>query len=121
MRATGDYRPGCSHALRPCACLHEYDFKVLAGVLTLLVMDRLDFRTGFNCRILLAALVLCFSTALAVAQNRSRSLDDYFGEASQLEKQQDFAGAEKVYRAAAQDYPNQRRFRRGSASSAKPS
>jgi tetratricopeptide (TPR) repeat protein len=68
---------------------------------------RLDSGSRATYRSLIAALILCFSTGSAIAQNRSRSLDDYFNEASRLEKQQDFAGAEKVYQAAAQDYPNQ--------------
>src|ERR1700745_2267710 len=59
---------------------------------------------------LLAALFLCFTRPAAIAQTGQTSppaLDAYFTQAAQLEKQQDFAGAEKLYRAAARDYPNQ--------------
>ncbi|HKS97674.1 MAG TPA: tetratricopeptide repeat protein, partial [Terriglobia bacterium] len=35
------------------------------------------------------------------------SLDEYFNHARELEKKEDYAGAEKVYLEAAKDYPNQ--------------
>src|SRR5438552_16727788 len=40
-----------------------------------------------------------------LAQNQSP--EDYFLQASEAEKRQDFAGAEKIYLEAARNYPNQ--------------
>ncbi len=43
----------------------------------------------------------------ALAQSTSQSLDDYFRQARELEKKEDYASAEGIYQQAAKDYPNQ--------------
>lgn len=61
---------------------------------------------GFRRALLLSTpLFLCCSAALSQA-NRP-SLDDYFRHARELEKREDYAGAERVYQEAARNYPNQ--------------
>jgi len=49
--------------------------------------------------------VLCGRPVLGQAV--PASLDDYFSQARELEKKEDYAGAEKVYLEAAKNYPNQ--------------
>ena len=48
-----------------------------------------------------------FCCCLVRAQAGSQGLEDYFRQARELEARQDFAGAEKVYRAAAASFPKQ--------------
>ena len=51
--------------------------------------------------------LLSLSTYHVSAQERAQSLEDYFSQARELEKKEDFAGAESVYRQAAEAFPNQ--------------
>ena len=55
----------------------------------------------------LCLLPLTGSCSWLLAEDESRSLDDYFRQAKELETRQDFAGAEKIYREAAANYPLQ--------------
>ncbi len=55
------------------------------------------------------ALVCCLLLAaqFANAQDKSRSLEDYFRQAKELETREDYPGAEKIYQEAAASYPRQ--------------
>src|SRR5262245_27186332 len=60
----------------------------------------------------ISGIPLCFfllslSTYHVSAQERARSLEDYFSQARELEQKQDFARAEEVYRRAVEAFPNQ--------------
>src|SRR5207247_5302608 len=41
------------------------------------------------------------------AQEKARSLEDYFRQAKELETREDYSGAEKIYQEAAANYPRQ--------------
>jgi tetratricopeptide (TPR) repeat protein len=49
--------------------------------------------------------VICGS--LTLAQARPQNLDDYFNRAREMEKGEDYAGAERIYQDAAAKFPNQ--------------
>src|SRR5213594_3933903 len=56
------------------------------------------------------ALLLCFlllSAQSGLAQEKTRTLENYFGQARELEQKEDFAGAERVYLQTAEAFPNQ--------------
>jgi tetratricopeptide (TPR) repeat protein len=60
----------------------------------------------------ISGIPLCFfllslSTYYVSAQEKARSLEDYFSQARELEQKQDFARGEEVYRRAAEVFPNQ--------------
>ena len=61
---------------------------------------------GLRC-ILLFSLPFFLCCRLALGQTIPTSLNDYFSHARELEKSEDYAGAERVYQEAAKDYPNQ--------------
>jgi len=50
---------------------------------------------------------LFFCRSWILGQAIPQSLDDYFSQARELEKREDYAGAERVYQEAAKSYPNQ--------------
>jgi tetratricopeptide (TPR) repeat protein len=47
------------------------------------------------------------SAQFGSAQEKARSLEDYFGHAKEAETREDYAGAEKIYQEAAANYPQQ--------------
>src|SRR4030095_4371371 len=51
--------------------------------------------------------LLLLSTQSELAQQKTRSLEDYFSHARELEKKEDFSTAEQVYRQAVEAFPNQ--------------
>src|SRR5690349_17960831 len=53
----------------------------------------------------LITLTLCLSGTRLPAQGQTQ--EEYFRQASDAEKREDYAGAEKIYLQAAHDYPNQ--------------
>ena len=52
-------------------------------------------------------LVFIACGSLVLAQARPQALDDYFNRAREMEKSEDYAGAERVYQEAAVKFPNQ--------------
>jgi len=68
--------------------------------------NRQQTSAGLRC-ILLLFLAFFLRCRLALGQAIPTSLNDYFSHARELEKSEDYAGAERVYREAAKDYPNQ--------------
>jgi len=52
-------------------------------------------------------LALFYCRSWILGQAIPQSLDDYFSQARELEKREDYAGAERVYQEAAKSYPNQ--------------
>ena len=54
--------------------------------------------------------LVCFlllAAQFGYAQEKARSLEDYFREAKELETREDYSGAEKIYQEAAASYPRQ--------------
>src|SRR5262245_32313500 len=51
--------------------------------------------------------LLLMSVQPELAQQKPRTLEDYFSQARELEKKEDFLGAEKVYQQAVEAFPNQ--------------
>ena len=63
---------------------------------------------GWLARTLFSALIVPFVLAeLTASQAPDHSLHDFLAQASELERRQDYAGAEKVYQRALSAYPNQ--------------
>lgn len=56
---------------------------------------------------LLLALAFLSCGPWILAQANPQSLEDYFRQAKELEKKEDYSGAEKIYQEAARNYPNQ--------------
>jgi tetratricopeptide (TPR) repeat protein len=77
------------------------------------LMKFLLFKQDFERRIeimRIQGILLCFlllSAQFGFAQEKATTLEDYFSRARELEKKEDFAGAEKVYLQAAETFPNQ--------------
>src|SRR5216117_3974018 len=54
--------------------------------------------------------LVCFlllAAQFGYAQEKARSLEDYFRQAKELETREDYSGAEKIYQEAAASYPRQ--------------
>jgi tetratricopeptide (TPR) repeat protein len=66
--------------------------------------DENSFGRGIRFTVILTLTFSLNGTRLLAQRN---SLEGYFGQASEAEKREDYAGAERIYLEAAKDYPNQ--------------
>src|SRR5437867_7172891 len=73
----------------------------------MLWISSLRLNIAWNQALGLLLLAFCFPAVDISAQQPSKSLDDYFKQARDLENKEDFQGAEKVYIAAVTAFPNQ--------------
>ena len=62
--------------------------------------------TRFRSALLFTILLFC-SSGWILAQAVPLSLEDYFRQAKELEKREDYVGAEKIYQEAAANFPQQ--------------